>query len=165
MFITVFLFAAVSAYERDCDQKIKVLTEHGPSNENGYFFVNKTYGGFESCTTIKNRDEFRKLIVDFPVLTFIIKLKFQLNGVVSVPKANNIPELQECNVNIYGNLVMKRNLFMEIYLTMLINNLLNILLFLLSRLTYSKKIFKFGRLIFSFKTWFINVFISYISIS
>lgn len=120
MFFLTFLFIGIYAYEKDCDQRTQVFKDHGPSNTNGYFFINKTYGGFESCTVIKNNTEYRNLINNkFPCIYAHCNPRASTPwGCISrtnkecynvehiIPKEHNIPELEGCNVNIRGNLIM-----------------------------------------------------------
>jgi hypothetical protein len=112
------LFVVVAAYDKDCDERTKVLIEHGNSNYNGFYFVDKTYGGFQSCKTINTNDDFRKYInqkfpcnyehcrsgLPAPWGCGNSKECYEVEHII--PKANNIPELEGCNTNIYGNLIM-----------------------------------------------------------
>src|SRR5579864_4398623 len=123
MNLIVFLIYSLVAYETDCDSRTAVFTEHGSSNEHNYFFVNNTYGkylGFEFCTINEGSKSFRT------VLNKQMRCEgvhCQLNASTPwgclqgnsqecynvehiIPTKHNISELLNCNVNIYGNLIM-----------------------------------------------------------
>jgi hypothetical protein len=115
----------------DCDQMTRVLIQHGTDNNHNYFFVAQTYNSGDikltkaSCTANIGANDFRTLI----------NKKFPCNGchcqdqastpwgcIVGdsqncynvehiIPLKHNISELQGCDVNIYGNLIMAYGLW------------------------------------------------------
>lgn len=122
----IFLLNAYATYALYCDERTKVFTEHGKSNDNNFYFVESTY-----MATAKDRCDEHKYQTFRTKLEDVMKCSGQhclanpstknswgckeVGGKLSqncyqiehiIPKKHNIPELSECDVEIAGNLVM-----------------------------------------------------------
>lgn len=128
MNVIMFLIYSFATHELDCDIHTAVFTEHGSSNENNYYFVNKTYGrnlGIEICTVNEGTKSFRNVLnkqmpcngahcqPNASTSWGCLKNNSQecYNVEHIIPVKHNISELLDCNANIYGNLIMAYGLW------------------------------------------------------
>lgn len=111
-------------YADDCTKKTPTLTNHGISNANDFFFSPQTYGGHLNCANVKTNNDYRKLInTKFPCIgAHCVKasspwgcIQYNSQNCYNVehiiPEKHNIPELEGCNVNVHGNLIMAYGLW------------------------------------------------------
>lgn len=127
LFILLILFITQinmqDQFNTDCNARTEVFNNHGPFNDNNYYFVTDTYTleTYLRCIKVSNRDFKNRLNIIYPCdgihcvtntthrNTWGCKLDNSqdcYNVEHIIPTANNIPTLRECDTNIYGNLVM-----------------------------------------------------------
>jgi len=130
MYLLILLITTAFAgiNETTCSHT-NVFLERGNSNEDNFYFVRQTYlygTTFDKCYAMTGNDnsEYRKYISD----SIQCQGKWCVNKALwpngwncpnkqcyevehIIPKKNNIPEFQNCNVNIFGNLVMAYGLW------------------------------------------------------
>lgn len=112
------------AYADDCTKKTLTLTNHGTSNANDYFFAPQTYGGHLKCTNVNTNNDYRKLINSkYPCIgAHCVKasspwgcIQYNSQDCYNVehiiPESHNIPEIEGCDVDIHGNLIMAYGLW------------------------------------------------------
>lgn len=114
----IFFFASI---ECDCPHT-KVYTEYGPSNQDNFYFIEETYNRGDFTCKIGINQQYKQTIINSGLHCEGLWCNFTGNWIYGwncplsesscyevehiIPNANNIPEIQGCSTDIFGNRVM-----------------------------------------------------------